>query len=270
MGPIPPNACMPDQPPRLTQFLDTAWGGFRGLQLEKEEAKRQGLPTPPLLPVDRAVGLRNPIHRSRILIGFALLLALSGLSASEFDAIATDWVSLHGQGLRPTARAITDFGAFKVWVYPMLALTALGALLRHARLLRWLAVWGLSYVISGAMVHAMKFLLSRPRPTSLGSGGETLADPLTGGYDFASYPSGHSADAAVLATIAFLVNRRLGLAVLPIALVLAATRVLTLSHWVGDCIAGLAFGALGTLLVYAWATGPVPATPAARREDPAP
>ena len=112
---------------------------------------------------------------------------------------------------------------------------------REYRLAAWAAVSGL-VVIAGNAV--LKHVFDRPRPNWSGDSWWQ-----TGSY---SFPSGHSAGAGLLATVAILLTiattvrglrRRLLIAAwVVVALAIALSRVVLGVHYLSDVIAGLAFG----------------------------
>lgn len=65
-----------------------------------------------------------------------------------------------------------------------------------------------------------------------------------------SFPSDHAVMAGAVAAGVLLANRRLGAVAVVAALLMAATRVYVGAHYPGDVLAGLALGALVTLVGY--------------------
>jgi undecaprenyl-diphosphatase len=116
-----------------------------------------------------------------------------------------------------------------------------------AGLLIWRRPWAalyyaISVVVSVAVVQLLKNVVGRPRPT------EILVHP-----DFGSFPSGHSANAAVIATTLGIVFWRAWVwaagAVYTAGMMLSRTYLG--AHWISDTIGGLLVGAGVAVIVWA-------------------
>jgi undecaprenyl-diphosphatase len=96
---------------------------------------------------------------------------------------------------------------------------------------------------SHAAVQILKRVVARPRPCD--PDGRLLA--LVNLPDPFSFPSGHAAAAtAVAATLAWW-NPRLAFLVVPLAVVVAVSRIRLRVHHISDVLAGAALGLLGAL-----------------------
>lgn len=104
-----------------------------------------------------------------------------------------------------------------------------------------LAALGIGQLIGGA--------IDRARPYEAMTGIHLLVDKTT---DF-SFPSDHATAAGAVAVGLLLTNRRWGIVVAVLAVVMAFTRVYVGAHYPGDVLAGLALGggvaAAGALVV---------------------
>lgn len=101
--------------------------------------------------------------------------------------------------------------------------------------------------LSAGSVQIVKNLVARPRP----------ADMIVHS-DFGSFPSGHVANAATLATVALVVFRRLAVAIIASAwvLMMAFSRTYLGAHWLSDTLAGALLGcAIGLLVATAFSRG---------------
>ena len=145
-----------------------------------------------------------------------------------------------------------------------------GRFYRHRSLLGFVAVsaacWGLG------IVHALKWAVGRARPFEvLFTGAPFTAwhdiGPhfVTEGIYHGSFPSGHTAQAALLLTLAYVLaagaEHRAGLrpaawlwtaVCLLFTTAMGAARVMALSHWLTDVIAGLFFTWIGIHASYHW------------------
>ncbi|WP_169735682.1 phosphatase PAP2 family protein [Intrasporangium oryzae] len=92
-------------------------------------------------------------------------------------------------------------------------------------------------VAVGVLIKAGSMLWTDPRPFVVDGRPPMIAHPADNGF-----PSDHSAMAAVVAGTVLWWRRRLGLALLVLAVLVAASRVAARVHHVPDVTAGLAFG----------------------------
>jgi undecaprenyl-diphosphatase len=116
-------------------------------------------------------------------------------------------------------------------------------------LLLWRRPWAAAYfavsaVASVALVQTLKALIGRPRPPEI----DMLVHP-----DFGSFPSGHSANAALLATTLGIIFARWWIwaagAVYTAGMMLSRTYVG--AHWISDTVGGMLVGAGVAVIVWA-------------------
>lgn len=129
-------------------------------------------------------------------------------------------------------------GVIGILVVPLGVATALFLLRR-----RWAALYFLVASIAGAaLVQLIKELVGRPRPTDI---------LVTA--DFGSFPSGHSANAAVIATTLGIILARWWIwaagAIYTIAMMLSRTYLG--AHWISDTIGGVLMGVGVAVIVWA-------------------
>jgi undecaprenyl-diphosphatase len=132
---------------------------------------------------------------------------------------------------------LTHLGGARATLGAGLALLALG----ERRL-------GLAVLVANAASHlvvqVLKRTFARSRPCdALGRPLALVALP-----DAYSFPSGHSAATTAVATTIALAHPAAGLIVLPIAALVAYSRVALRVHHVGDVIAGVVLGLGGAIL----------------------
>ena len=134
-----------------------------------------------------------------------------------------------------------------IWTIPALVLDRVGGgissivfvpLVIIAGLLIWRRPWAALYyvvaaVTSGVIVTVIKNLVGRPRPTAI------LVQP-----DFGSFPSGHSATAALIATTLAIILRRTWVWVtgLVYTLLMMLSRTYLGAHWILDTVGGMLVG----------------------------
>jgi undecaprenyl-diphosphatase len=133
-------------------------------------------------------------------------------------------------------RRLTQLGGATATIAAGLALVALGD--RHTGLAALLA-----NLLSHVPVQVLKRLVQRPRPCD--AHGRPLA--LVELPDPFSFPSGHAAAATAVAASVAIAHPMTGLALLPLAALVAASRVTLRVHHVGDVVAGAALGLAGAI-----------------------
>jgi undecaprenyl-diphosphatase len=130
--------------------------------------------------------------------------------------------------------------------------------LRRA-VLRWLAQANLfvfaNIAASGIAVNVIKVIIGRARPRLFFAEGAFGATPLSIGYDYASFPSGHTATAFSLAFALGAIARPALPWLLAFASLIALSRVAVTAHWVGDTVAGAGLSLITMLLLRHWFAG---------------
>jgi undecaprenyl-diphosphatase len=129
-------------------------------------------------------------------------------------------------------------GVFAIVVVPVLVVV--GLLLWRRR---WAALYfAIAALISVGVVQLLKHVIGRPRPEDM------LVNP-----DFGSFPSGHSANAALIATALGIIFARAWVwaagALYTIAMMLSRTYLG--AHWISDTIGGMLVGAGVAVIVWA-------------------
>jgi undecaprenyl-diphosphatase len=114
-------------------------------------------------------------------------------------------------------------------------------------LVMWRRPWAAMYfaiaaAASGAMVQVIKNLVGRPRPPDM------LVQP-----DYGSFPSGHSANAAVVATVLGIIFWRIWVWIAGVFFTIAMmlSRTYLGAHWISDTIGGVLVGAGVAIIVWA-------------------
>jgi undecaprenyl-diphosphatase len=160
----------------------------------------------------------------------------------EFVNEMTDF----GRGVWPLTPLAVLFLAGTVLLVPRLALMARGALAVATIKVGYMFV---AIALTGLADSIIKRIIGRVRPSALGA---FAYEPFSWRSEYASFPSGHSAN--VFATLV-----AVGL-ILPwarpllwvYAVGIGVSRVIVGSHFSSDVVAGAAFGAFGAIVIRDW------------------
>jgi membrane-associated phospholipid phosphatase len=100
--------------------------------------------------------------------------------------------------------------------------------------------------LAGVIGHGMKIVTARARPSVKI---EELLHPSRLSSNFHSFPSGHASASTAFFGVLFLARRWIGLACLPIPLLIGFSRIYIGAHHLSDVVCGAALGILCALLV---------------------
>jgi undecaprenyl-diphosphatase len=163
-------------------------------------------------------------------------------------------------GFREVVNELTDFGR-GVWpLTPLVILLLAGTVLLLPRLspmargVLTAATIKVGYMfvaiaLTGLADSIVKRIIGRVRPSALGA---FAYEPLSWRSEYASFPSGHSANVFATLVAVGLIVRWARPLLWVYALGIAASRVIVGSHFVSDVVAGAAFGAFGAILIRDW------------------
>ncbi|MEO5719130.1 MAG: phosphatase PAP2 family protein [Chthoniobacterales bacterium] len=177
---------------------------------------------------------------------FLILLALLAIAAAfYFDGAAHAWITAHpDRTLKKVMRAISRYGDWPEHVIAGLLMIAI-AYFRGSK--RWVQI-GLTMIIAcalaGLAARGLKIATGRARPSvkqELGWKGPSFNSKHN------SFPSGHTAATTAFFGVLLIANRRVGLCLLPIPLLIAASRLYVAAHYLSDVVCAAAVGAL-----FAW------------------
>jgi undecaprenyl-diphosphatase len=195
-------------------------------------------------------GLASAAVRRDVVSLGVVTVALTTLCVFTVDQRIALFVRELPRWARETADALTTLGGAGLWTVAFAAVAAAGwAATRHG-LLRWglfgLAVlWG-----TGLVINIIKPLLGRARPSQLFAVHDTGWFSFQLSSRYGSFPSGHAATIATVAAVLWLAMPRFWPAWLTLGIVVATTRVFTLSHYLSDVLAGGYVGACLALVAH--------------------
>jgi undecaprenyl-diphosphatase len=230
-----------------------AWGGYVLANI------KAGLAAPLRAPRGAWVARLVPAWRRYVpyLPPVAALLAASML---WLDVPVMHGADLLPPGFRDLVNELTDFGR-GVWpLTPLVILLLAGTVLLLPRLSRMargalaaatikVGYMFVAIALTGLADSVVKRIIGRVRPSALGA---FAYEPFSWRSEYASFPSGHSANVfATLVAVGLIVPWARPL-LWVYALGIAASRVIVGSHFVSDVAAGAVFGAFGAILIRDW------------------
>lgn len=172
------------------------------------------------------------------------------------------WLKAHmGGDFEGFWKTITTLGLGGVWLVPSGVLTlclwlawrAAPLLEMRASLARAAWIPGfvfLSVAASGLLNTLIKVLVGRTRPRLLFDEGVYSFVPLSHAYVTNSFPSGHSQAAFAAMTALTLIFPRYDIAFVALAVLVAASRVLTTVHFLSDAVMGAWLGVVVTVILH--------------------
>lgn len=174
----------------------------------------------------------------------AVLLALGFL----FDGLVHGWVTAHSTpGGLAIARQLSKWGDWPGHVLVGALSLGVSLLLRQRSWTLTFTAMLLACLLAGIVSPAIKILAGRSRPnvtTHLGWNGPSIAAKKR------SFPSGHTLTTTAFFAALLMAHRRLGLALLPIPIAIALSRIYLSAHYLSDVIFGAALGICCALLAW--------------------
>ena len=172
---------------------------------------------------------------------FLIILAAVAIVASfHFDAAVRQWVAEHSsRGVRQVMRNVSRYGDWPEHLLAGLLLIAIAAWRRNQRWVRIGLTMILACALAGLVARGVKISTGRARPSvkqELGWNGPRLSSK------YHSFPSGHTAATTGFFGVLFFANRRLALALLPIPLLIAVSRMYVAAHYLSDVVCAAILG----------------------------
>ena len=182
---------------------------------------------------------------------FVVVLAVSAIAVSfHFDAAVRAWVLEHSN--RTAKQLMRNVSRFGDWPEHVLAGLLLVAIAYWRGRNRWVRI-GLTMILAcalaGIAARGVKIATGRARPSvnqELGWNGPRLSPKYN------SFPSGHTAATTAFFGVLFFANRRLALCLLPIPLLIAASRMYVAAHYLSDIVCAAELGLFCAWLLSRW------------------
>jgi membrane-associated phospholipid phosphatase len=195
-------------------------------------------------------------------VAAVLMIAVPAILAIAIDLNLAIWARGLDLEVRRIFLFITSFGNSQPYLLSLAAgavmcvLVALTGPVAWRRVLRWWAQACLfvfaSMASAGLLVHVIKVIVGRTRPRVYFNEGIYAAFPFTFGSAYASYPSGHTVTIVALAAAVGMLWRPALAILAPLALLVAASRVVLGAHYAGDTFAGCGLAVITTIWLRWW------------------
>jgi membrane-associated phospholipid phosphatase len=191
---------------------------------------------------------RDPLFYWLIGILFA---AITVVAAFYFDAPVANFMAAHqNPALRDLMRNVSRFGD---WPEHFLVGLALFSLARWRGNKKWARIF-LSMLIALAMAglvgRAIKVTTGRARPSVKM---EERWHGLSWDHKYHSFPSGHVDASVGFFGVLFFARRRVGLACLPIPILIGFSRMYLGAHYLSDVVCAALLGVVAAVLVWRFA-----------------
>jgi membrane-associated phospholipid phosphatase len=199
--------------------------------------------------------MRFTDRSTRVIVSIALALVAIRLSVVFVDRPLAGMTGQIAPWIKQLAQRVTQLGRPEYYLLPLGAAVLMLSLAsrfsigwrQRIRARGWALALGfvwLSVALSSLLNDLVKLIAGRPRPNFAAAS----PAPFTFGYEFESFPSGHTAVAFALALSLALLWPRWRWPLLIFAIAVAASRVLLSAHYLADVIGG----ALVAWLMVTW------------------
>lgn len=179
-----------------------------------------------------------------LFLAFIFMISFDMNISSYFYALQKDWEVRF-------FRFLTDFGLSKIYLIGS-ALAGLYFLVIRDRLSAFKSLlFFASVALSGILVNIIKVIFARARPDAFFDHGLYGFYFFKTGYEYISFPSGHSATAIGVGVMLSLYFPRFAPLFLGFFALVAFSRVAVLAHFMSDILVGGLIGALVSWYLYA-------------------
>ena len=174
---------------------------------------------------------------------FVMVLAIVAIAAAfHFDSAVRAWVTDHSnRSTKQFMRNVSRYGDWPAHVAAGLLLATVAWWRGSRRWVRIALTMILACAIAGIAARGLKVATGRARPSvkhELGWNGPRFSSKYN------SFPSGHTAATTAFFGVLFFANRRVAFVLLPIPLLIAASRMYVAAHYLSDVICAAVLGIL--------------------------
>ena len=171
---------------------------------------------------------------------FIFLAAILLAVAFVFDTPIHEWLNAHqSSGAKVFMRNVSRFGDWPEHVAVGIILVGAAWLRRSKKWTRIFLSMLLACAIAGVTARVIKVATGRARPSV--SSEETWTGPSLSSK-FHAFPSGHTAASTAFFAVLFFANWRIGLACLPIPMLIGFSRMYVAAHHLSDVTAAALIG----------------------------
>ncbi len=182
-----------------------------------------------------------------VLLGVVLLAA-----GFYFDTSAQALISRHqNAGLKHFMERVSWWGDWPPHIIAALLVAAIAYACGSRRWIMICAAMVIACALAGGVNRVVKIASGRARPTVTQDAGWN--GPRFGSK-YNSFPSGHTAATTAFFGTLILARRRLGVALLPIPLLIAYSRIYLNAHHLSDVVAGAMVGLICALVTWRFIT----------------
>jgi membrane-associated phospholipid phosphatase len=177
-----------------------------------------------------------------------IVIAVAAIAAGFcFDDVVWQFVQEHQSlAVRNFMRKVSLLGDWPEHVAVGLVLAGVAWWRGNRRWTRIFLSMLFALALAGVIGHGMKIATARARPSVKV---EELLHPSRLSSKFHSFPSGHASASTAFFGVLFLARRRIGLACIPIPMLIGFSRIYLGAHHLSDVVCGAALGILCALLV---------------------
>lgn len=180
------------------------------------------------------------------MVGIAIASVLLAL-AFWLDPVVHAWViEQQSTAGKKFMEAVSRWGDWPSHVVAGFFLAGIARLRKNKKWARIFLSMLIACAVAGAAARIVKISVGRARPSVKTE--EIWSGPrLSSKYH--AFPSGHTASSTAFFAVVLFVNWRIGLACLPIPLLIAGSRIYVGAHYLSDVVAAALLGVLVALLV---------------------
>ena len=183
-----------------------------------------------------------------LLILFVALLAIA--AAFYFDEAVRTWVSTHSnRTAKQFMRNVSRYGDWPEHVLAGLVIILIAWFRGNKRWVQIALTMIIACALAGLVARGVKIATGRARPSvkhELDWSGPRLSSKQN------SFPSGHTAATTAFFGVLFFANRRLALALSPIPLLIAFSRIYVAAHFLSDVVCAMVLGLFCAWICARW------------------
>ena len=188
--------------------------------------------------------------KSRLVFYWLIGIAIAAIviaAAFYFDDAAQNFIALHqSRSAKNFMRNVSRLGDWTEHFALGITLLAIAWWRSNRKWTRIFLSMLIALALAGAAARVVKIASGRARPSVKT---EEVWNGLKFSSNYHAFPSGHTAASAAFFTVLLLANWRIGLACLPIPILIGVSRMYVAAHYLSDVICAAILGILCALIV---------------------